>query len=59
LKVLVWWKAERRINGQVTRETRYYLLSLPSNVQRFAQSVRCHWGIKNQLHWILDADDSE
>jgi len=23
-------------------------------VKRFAQSVRSHWGIENQVHWVLD-----
>ena len=43
-------------------ESRYYLLSLPLVATRFAQAVRSHWGIENQLHWILDVgfreDDS-
>jgi len=33
---------------------RYYLLSLPLDATRFAEAVRGHWGIENQLHWILD-----
>ena len=33
---------------------RYYLLSLPLDANRFAAAVRGHWGIENQLHWILD-----
>jgi hypothetical protein len=24
------------------------------DAQRFAEAVRGHWGIENQLHWILD-----
>ena len=43
-------------------EQRYYLLSLDSGVERFAQASRSHWGIENQLHWCLDVafreDDS-
>ena len=42
------------MNGQTAIETRYYILSLPSNAQRFAQAVRSHWGIENCLHWVLD-----
>ena len=47
-------EAERQIEGKTTCERRYYLLSLPLDAQRFAQSVRGHWGIENQLHWMLD-----
>lgn len=45
----------RRQPGQPgTLQRRYYLLSIESNAQRFADAVRSHWGIENQLHWILD-----
>ncbi len=48
-------EAERRLPGQTpTIEQRYYLLSLDGGVERFAQGVRSHWGIENQLHWVLD-----
>lgn len=48
-------EAERRILGQpLTIEQRYYLVSFEGDVQRFAQGVRSHWGIENQLHWVLD-----
>lgn len=44
----------RRIKGISTIERRYYLCSLPSGAQQFAQAVRGHWGIENTLHWSLD-----
>ncbi|MBE9012114.1 ISAs1 family transposase [Pseudanabaenaceae cyanobacterium LEGE 13415] len=47
-------ESQRQVGDKVTCEQRYYLLSLPLNAQQFAQSVRGHWGIENQLHWILD-----
>ena len=31
-----------------------YLLSLPPDATSFAAAVRGHWGIENQLHWVLD-----
>jgi predicted transposase YbfD/YdcC len=46
-------KAERRIGPEVSKETRYFLLSFPS-VKTFAYAVRSHWGIENSLHWVLD-----
>ena len=35
-------RAERRIGQEITRETRYYLLSF-TGVQTFAYTVRSHW----------------
>ena len=45
--------AERRLGGQISQETRYFLLSFP-DVETFAKAVRSHWGIENCLHWVLD-----
>lgn len=48
-------EAEHRIKGQQTSvERRYYLLSLDGGVEHFAHAVRAHWGIENQVHWVLD-----
>ena len=44
----------REINGQRSVERRYYLSSLPADIDRFAKAVRGHWSIENQLHWVLD-----
>jgi predicted transposase YbfD/YdcC len=53
-------ESQRRLTGQETTiERRYYLVSLDGNVERFAQSVRSHWGIENQLHWVLDVAFNE
>jgi predicted transposase YbfD/YdcC len=46
-------RAERRIKHEITKETRYFLLSFPS-VKSFAYAVRSHWGIENSVHWVLD-----
>ena len=37
-----------------TDETRYFISSLESNAEQFANGVRNHWKIENSLHWILD-----
>lgn len=47
-------QAERRINGTVERERRYYISSLPTQADRPAQAVRSHWQVENSLHWVLD-----
>ena len=47
------------IENDLTRvETRYFITSL-TNVERFADSVRKHWSIENQLHWQLDVTFGE
>jgi len=46
--------SERQVGDKITRETRYYISSLPNDVKRFAEAVRDHWTIENQLHWVLD-----
>lgn len=40
-------------DGKKSTEIRYFLLSF-DGVERFAQTVRGHWGIENRLHWVLD-----
>ncbi|MEC4806357.1 MAG: ISAs1 family transposase [Jaaginema sp. PMC 1079.18] len=48
-------ESERRLAGRSPQiERRYYLLSLDRGVERFAEAVRSHWGIENQVHWVLD-----
>jgi predicted transposase YbfD/YdcC len=47
-------QAERRIGDERTSEDRYYLLSCPCAARVFGDAVRSHWGIENQVHWILD-----
>jgi predicted transposase YbfD/YdcC len=46
-------EAERRVQGTVSKETRYYLTSL-RDAATFGRAVRAHWGIENGLHWVLD-----
>ncbi len=45
---------QRRIGAHRTTEQQYYLLSAPLRAQDFAAAVRSHWGIENQVHWVLD-----
>jgi predicted transposase YbfD/YdcC len=47
-------ESQRQVGDKITCEKRYYLLSLPLDATAFATAVRGHWGIENQLHWILD-----
>lgn len=47
-------EAIREVKGKTSTERRYYLSSLPLDVERFAGAVRSHWGVENQLHWVMD-----
>lgn len=38
---------------------RYYILSRYLSARRFADAVRGHWGIENNLHWQLDVTFGE
>jgi predicted transposase YbfD/YdcC len=38
---------------------RYYLLSKYVPAKRLLQITRSHWGIENQLHWVLDMHFAE
>lgn len=46
-------------NGKTTKETRYYISSLPANAEKIAKAARSHWGIENKLHWVLDVTWNE
>jgi predicted transposase YbfD/YdcC len=53
----------RRVEGgRESIEVRYYLSSLPVDVEVFARAVRGHWSVENTCHWTLDVtfreDDS-
>lgn len=47
-------EALRTAGGKTSIEQRFYLSSLPPDAEPFAQAVRKHWGVENQLHWSLD-----
>lgn len=54
----------RQVKGQeMTVEDRYYISSLDSTqIELLSKSIRSHWSIENQLHYVLDVtlkeDDS-
>jgi predicted transposase YbfD/YdcC len=45
--------------GKETTETRYYISSLALTAQKLNEVARAHWGIENQLHWVLDVTFNE
>jgi predicted transposase YbfD/YdcC len=54
LQSLIMVKSERRINGDSSTETRYFISSLPPDAKHLLHTIRSHWGIENKLHWVLD-----
>jgi predicted transposase YbfD/YdcC len=46
-------------HGQTRMGIRYYISSLPAKVRLFAQAVRNHWSIENQMHWSMDVTFKE
>ena len=53
LRTVAMVEAERHVGDQVSVERRFYLCSLPPDAKLLAHAVRGHWGIENQLHWVL------
>lgn len=47
-------ESERTIQGKTSVEKRYYLSSLVADARELARSVRAHWSVENNLHWVLD-----
>ena len=55
LKSIVAVTAKRECNNKCSEETRYFISSLDAtNPQYLGHVVRSHWGIENNLHWVLD-----
>ena len=46
--------ATREIDRHATITARYYIASQPLSAAELNRLVRGHWGIENQLHWVLD-----
>ena len=50
----------RQVKGkQSGMEQRYYIASRHLAPAEVAEAVRSHWGIENQLHWVLDVTMKE
>lgn len=54
LQCIVMITSERRFNEQVERQTQYFITSLKNDASTILAAKRAHWGIENQLHWVLD-----
>jgi len=58
LQAVTMVESTRDIGGKVSHERRYYLCSM-IDVTRIALTIRHHWTIENQQHWILDVQFGE
>jgi len=47
-------ESKAELKDRCRLETRYYITSAKLAAQTAANAVRGHWGIENQLHWVLD-----
>lgn len=45
---------KRTKGGKTSNEVCFYITSLELDIDRFANSVRRHWGVENGLHFALD-----
>ncbi len=54
LRTIALVEGERRIGETATIERRTFLSGLDGDAARFLAAVRRHWGIENQVHWVLD-----
>jgi len=50
---------ERSTESKISKEVRYFISSLPLNPERALSSIRQHWFVENQLHWVLDVTFGE
>lgn len=54
LKGLIEVTTRREIKGKISMERRYYISSLSMTAERAMNVIRSHWGIENNLHWVMD-----
>ena len=55
VKSIVLVERERTVGGKTSIERSHYITSRPRISAKAAlAATRAHWGIENQLHWVLD-----
>ena len=61
LKSLVAVERIRQINDHISTEWHYYISSLDARrtARQFAEYIRGHWSVENNLHWQLDVSFNE
>jgi predicted transposase YbfD/YdcC len=51
--------SERTVKGKTTSEARYFIGDKKAGAKYYADGLRRHWGIENNLHWQLDVHFAE
>jgi len=46
--------AKREHDKRRKPEVRYYITSYSASAERLLAATRSHWGIENEVHWVLD-----
>ncbi len=59
LQSIVMIEARRILGQSESLERRYYIASVAPQAARLLEAVRGHWGIENQVHWVLDVTFGE
>lgn len=54
LKTIGMVESERIVGSHKSVERRLFLSSLSADAKLFAEAVRAHWKIENELHWSID-----
>ncbi len=54
LTSIIMIRSTRLDKGKESKQTRFYISSINANAERLLAGTRKHWGIENNLHWVLD-----
>ena len=59
LQSIIMIESIRDINGVITKENRFYISSYQPDAAKLNNAIRAHWGIENNVHWVLDVTFGE
>jgi predicted transposase YbfD/YdcC len=59
LRVVGMCCRQRLVNGEETMESHYFIGSRKMGARKYAEALRNHWSIENNLHWQLDVSFDE